>query len=295
MGNNAAPRGTIQHNDAPRARHVTTSRREHIYRTEVLVIGRLDLGEVDRILTLFSPKHGKFRAIAKGVRRPQSRLAPQLELFSQTRVMLAKGRDLDIVTGAETVDAHWQLRGDLDAFGHASYLVELLSQFTEDRQENLNAYELLSRSLRLLADGIDPFAVSRYYELALMSAVGFRPQIYQCVNCEKEIAAEPNALSPRLGGFLCPQCRSADLTAPVLSINAQKYVRMLDRAGLSGSIHVQLDPATASEIERALGAYTRHHAEREARSLGVIKSIREWRPPYDLSSDATAGNQSSTK
>src|SRR5215213_2618887 len=148
---------------------MTTSRREQIYRTEALVIGRLDLGEVDRILTLYSPQHGKFRVVAKGVRRPKSRLAPHLELFCQTRVMLAKGRELDIVTSAEMIDGHWPLRTDVDAFGHASYLVELLNQLTEDRQENAAAYDLLMRSLRLLSEGISPYSVTRHYELALLS------------------------------------------------------------------------------------------------------------------------------
>lgn len=273
---------------------MTNSRRDHIYRTEALIVGRLDLGEVDRILTLFTPQHGKLRAIAKGIRRPQSRLAPHLELFSQSRVMLAKGRELDVVTSAEMVDAHWPLRTDLEAFGHASYLVELLNLFTEDRQENLAAYELLSRSISVLAEGVDPYAVTRHYELALLIAVGFRPQLYRCVNCEREIVAEANALSSRLGGLLCPMCRSADLAAPILSINAQKFIRVLDRSGLAGAIKLQLDPPTAAEVERALSAYARHHAERESRSLGVIKSIREWRPPYDVAASAPV-DQRSTK
>lgn len=262
---------------------MTNARREHIYRTEALIVGRIELGEVDRVLTLFTPQYGKIRAIAKGIRRPQSRLAPHLELFNHSKVMLAKGRDLDVVTSAEMIDAHWPLRNDLEAFGHASYLVELLNLFTEDRQESLAAFELLSRSLRLLGDRVDPFAVARHYELALLTAVGFRPELFQCVGCARQIAAEPNALSLRLGGLLCPQCRSADLSAPVLSINAQKYIRLLDRSGLAGAVALSLDPGTASEVERALSAYARHHAERESRSLGVIKSIREWRPPYELS------------
>lgn len=273
---------------------MTTSRRDHVYRTDALVVGRLDLGEVDRILTLFTPQYGKVRAIAKGVRRPQSRLAPHLELFSESRVMLAKGRELDVVTSAEMQDAHWPLRTDLEAFGHASYLVELLNLFTEDRQENRRAYELLARSLRLLSEGVDPYAVSRHYELTLMEHVGFRPQLYACVGCEREIVAEANAMSLNHGGLLCPNCRSIDLSAPVLSVNAQKYIRVLDRDGLAGAIHLRLDPATANEVERALAAYARHHAERDSRSMGVMRSIREWRPPYDVSSPV-ARDQSSTK
>src|SRR5215211_7185862 len=206
-----------------------------------IVINRLNLGEVDRILTLYTPASGKYRVIAKGIRRPQSRKAPHLELFSLSQVMLAKGRDLDDVTSAEALEPHWTLRTDLEAFGQASYLVELLNLFTEERQENRRAYDLLSRSLALLAQGADPYAVTRFYELALMTAVGFRPQLYQCVNCNREITADPNVLSARLGGMLCPDCRSADMAAPALTINAQKYIRLLDRSGLGGALQLDLD------------------------------------------------------
>ena len=260
---------------------MTNPRREHVYRTEAIVIGRLDLGETDRILTLYSPHHGKLKAVAKGIRRPKSRLAPHLELLCQTRLMLAKGRDLDIVTSAEMIDGHWQLRTDLDAFGHASYLAELLNQLTEDRQENAAAFDVLMRSLRLLAEGVSPYSVTRHYELALLSILGFRPQLFQCVRCQTEIAPGQNSFSARLGGMLCPNCRSADAGAPVLSINAQKYLRVLDRSGMGATVRLELDAATAAEIERALSGYARHHAEREARSLGVIKSIREWSPDYE--------------
>ena len=269
---------------------MTSSRREHVYRTEAVVIGRLDLGETDRILTLFTPTNGKYRVIAKGIRRPQSRKAPHLELFNRSQVMLAKGRELDVVTGAESIEPHWQLRSDLDAFGQASYLVELLNQFTEDRQENGRAYELLCQSLTLLAEGTDSFTISRFYELALMTAVGFRPELYRCVNCEREVEAEPNALSPRLGGMLCPVCRSADHSAHVLSVNAQKFVRLLDRSGLSGALRLTLDPVTSSEVERALTAYVRHFAERESRSLAVIRSIREWQPDYGTGSQRSGSD-----
>ena len=89
---------------------------ERLYRCEAIVLGRMDLGEADRILTLYSRQHGKLRVIAKGARRPLSRLGPHLEYFSRSQLMLARGRELDVVTGAETQDAHLAIRGDLDLY-----------------------------------------------------------------------------------------------------------------------------------------------------------------------------------
>jgi len=234
----------------------------------------MDYGEADRILTLYTPRRGKFRVIAKGVRRPLSRLGPHLEFFTRCRVMLAKGRELDTVTGAETVDAFLGLRTDLDAFGHASHVVEILNRLTQDREENEAAYDLLASSLRLLADGVDPFSVTRHYELAVLAILGYKPELYRCLGCEAELLAVPNAFSARVGGTLCPLCRTTDAGARLLSVNAQKYLRLLDRQGLAAVAKLEPDEGLRNELEGALGDYLRHLLERDLASLKVWRALR---------------------
>lgn len=248
---------------------------ERLYRTEAIVLARMDYAEADRIVTLYTPRRGKFRVIVKGVRRPLSRLGPHLEYFTRCRLMLARGRELDTITGAETVDAHLGLRADLDAFGHASHLVELLNRLTQDRQENEAVYDLLASSLRLLADGVDPFAVTRHYELALLTLLGYKPELYRCLNCQEELLAVPNAFSSRLGGTLCPLCRTADAGARLLSVNAQKYLRLLDRQGLAAAAQLYPDEGLRNEVEGALADYLRHLLERDLASLKVWRSLRD--------------------
>ena len=253
---------------------MTVSLRDRIYRTDAVVLSRIDFGEADRILTVYTPHYGKLRIIAKGARRPTSKLLPHLEYFTRTRLMLAKGRELDVVTGAETIDPLLALREDMSAYAHASHCVEVLHRLTEDRQENEAVYDLLQRSLRLLADGVDPFAVTRHFELALLTLLGFKPEIYQCVSCKGEILAAPNAFSTRLGGVICPICRPNDIAAPVLSVNAQKYLRTLDRSGLAATVRLPVDDSLAAELEGAIGAYLRHLIERDLNSLRVWHEMR---------------------
>ncbi len=254
---------------------MTARNRERIYRTEAIVLARNDFGEADRILTVFTPQLGKLRLIAKGVRRPTSRLGPHLEYFTRCQLMLAKGRDLDVVTGAETVDPHLAIRSDIDAYGHASHLVELVNRLTQEGQENYRAYDLLTKSLRLLSDGVDAFAVTRHYELLLLTTLGYRPELYRCVVCDTEVQAEINSLSPRLGGMICPRCRSADVSARPLSVNAQKYLRLLNRGKLADAVALHVEPSLAAEIEGAIGAYIRQVAERDLSSLRVWHAIRD--------------------
>ena len=251
---------------------------DRLYRCEAIVLARMDFGEADRILTLYSRQHGKLRVIAKGARRPVSRLGPHLEYFSRTKLMLARGRELDVVTGAETEDAHLAIRDDLDAFGHASHMVEVLARLTEDRQENATVYDLLARSLRLLADGVDPFHVTRHYEMGLLALLGFRPELYHCIECRTRLTQAPHRFALGLGGFLCDACRALDPTARLVSVDAQKYLRAVDRGGLSATVQIHVADPLRAELEGLLGAYLRHVAERDLGSLRVWRELRDAKP-----------------
>jgi DNA repair protein RecO (recombination protein O) len=254
---------------------MATRDRERLYRTEAIVLRRVDFGEADRIFTVYTPHRGKLQVVAKGVRRPASKMGPHLEYFTRVQLMLAKGRELDVITGAETVDAFLPIRASVDAVAHASHMAELLNRLTQDRQENVRIFELLARSLKLLADGVDPYAVTRHFEIVLLSLTGFRPELYECVQCRRALDAVPNQLSYRQGGMLCPECRHGDLSGPLVSVNAQKYLRLLDRSGLSSAIGISLDASLSEEIERVMSGYLRQTLERDLNSLRIWHKMKE--------------------
>ena len=247
---------------------------ERLYRTEAIVLARMNLGEADRIFTLFTPHYGKLRVIAKGVRKSRSRLGPHLEIFSRCHLHLSRGRDLDVVTSAETVDAYPPLRDDLDVLGHASHLVELVARLTEDRQEQERVYDLLRGSLSLLADGVDPFAVTRHFEFMLLVALGYRPELYRCLESGSPLEATTNVFSANRGGMLSMACRGADPRAVPVSLNTQKYLRELDRNGLGNIVRLRVPDETRRELEGVLGGYLRHLTERDLNSLDVWRQMQ---------------------
>jgi DNA repair protein RecO (recombination protein O) len=253
---------------------------DRIYRCDAIVLARMDFGEADRILTLYSRQHGKLRVIAKGARRPLSRLGPHLEYFSRSRLMLAKGRELDVVTGAETADAHLAIRDDFDALGHASHMVEVLARLTEDRQENVAVFDLLASSLRLLADGVDAFHVTRHYELVLLTLLGYRPELYGCIECRAALSQAAHPFAVGMGGYLCEGCRGNVAGALPVSVDAQKYLRALHRGGLGATVRLGIEAPLRDEVEGLLGGYLRHIAERDLGSLRVLREMLDG-APYD--------------
>ena len=164
--------------------------RERSIRVEAVVLRHSDWGEADRLVGLFTRQLGKIRAIAKGVRKMRSRKAGHLEPFTRTSLLLARGRDMFIITQAETIQAHTPLREDLLLVGYTSYVIELLDRFTYEEGENRALYRLLVDTLGRLSTEPDPILAVRYYEIRLLDLLGFRPQLFTCAHCGKEIIVE---------------------------------------------------------------------------------------------------------
>jgi N-dimethylarginine dimethylaminohydrolase len=123
-------------------------RNQRLYRARGFVLKRMDLGEADRILTLYTREHGKLRAVAKGVRKTTSRSAGHLEPFILTDLSLAVGKELDVIAQAETKHAFREVREDLVLTTHAYYLAELTDLLTEDRMDNRAVFDALVQALR---------------------------------------------------------------------------------------------------------------------------------------------------
>lgn len=249
------------------------SLRNRLYRSEAIVLARQNYGEADRIFVIYTPHRGRMSIIAKGIRRPKSRFGSYLDYFTRVSLDLAKGRELDVVTGVAAIDSHERLRIDTESYGYAAYFAELTRHLTQDRQENRPLYDLLASSLALVNEGIDPWPVARHFELGILTMLGYRPELFRCVNCARELEAVSNSFSSQLGGMLCPACRLADPSALSLSIDGQKYLRTLARSGLGMVIRLDVPAPVKNEVANAVAGYLRFVAEREFTSLRVLDAM----------------------
>jgi len=155
-------------------------RESHSYRTQAIVLGHIEYGEADRILKLFTMEKGKISAIAKGVRKIRSRKAGHLEPFTHVNLFLAEGRNLDIITQAETVDSYPDLRDNLEGIAYASYVMEVVDRFTYEEGQNVGIFRLLVNTLGRLEKQPNPETVIHYFEMRLLDLLGFRPLGWRC-------------------------------------------------------------------------------------------------------------------
>jgi len=250
--------------------------RDRTYRTEAVVLRRKAMGETDRLLTLFTPEQGKVRVIAKGIRKPASRKAGHLELFTRVKLLLAKGRDLDLVTQAETMQAYRPLREDLLRGAYASYAVELLDKFTPDEQENREMYDLLRHALDWLCDSPDLALTARYYELQLLGLAGYQPELFRCVIGGEKIVAEDQYFSFEGGGAACARCGAAQARPDVMavSMNALKHLRYFQSNPYAKAIALKMRPGVHAELERLMTRHLTHLLERQLKSVEFLRLIQ---------------------
>jgi DNA repair protein RecO (recombination protein O) len=251
------------------------SPRPRVYNTEAIVLRSMDLGEADRVLTILTPRLGKLRVVAKGVRRPRSRIGGGLQPFSDVQLVLAVGRTFDVVTSSALEDPHLGLRNDLHSTAAAWYLVELIDRFVEGAADSHEAFRLLAQGLSALDAGGDVSreVIARWFELALLDATGFRPELTRCLECGAELEPEGNAFAPAAGGVLCPQCRHTAHAARPISPDALKILRHLQRSPLVGVLQLRLAPPLHREVERLLHATVSAVLERELRSRDFLEEV----------------------
>ncbi|MFQ5826722.1 MAG: DNA repair protein RecO, partial [Dehalococcoidia bacterium] len=204
--------------------------RARLYNTEAVVIHRSKLGEADYILTLYTPHLGKLSAVAKGVRQPKSRLGGHVEVLTHSQMLLARGRNLDIVTQSQTVHSFLPLRKDLNRLSLGLYIAELVDRFTEEHLENYPLFQLLVDTLDWLCRARSAELVLRYFEVRLLDVLGYRPQLNQCLGCGSKLEPTVNFFSPASGGVLCPGCGQDEPQARTLPVAALKVLRLFQSA-----------------------------------------------------------------
>lgn len=238
------------------------------YRDQAIVLRTHKLGEADRIVTLLTRAHGQVRAVAKGVRRTSSRFGARLEPFTAVDLQLHRGRNLDVVTQAETIAPLGEvIVADYASYTAATAMVETAERLTEvDHEPATQQFLLLGAALRSLAMREHATgSILDAYLLRAMAIGGWAASFTDCARCG---APGPHrAFAVALGGAVCPDCRPPGAAAP-----APETFRYL--AALQSKDWATADAAeerTCREGAGLVAAYLQWHLERGVRSLRMVE------------------------
>ncbi|HEV7523876.1 MAG TPA: DNA repair protein RecO [Acidimicrobiia bacterium] len=255
-----------------------------LYRDEGVVLRTIKLGEADRIVTVLTLGNGKVRAVAKGVRKTSSRFGARLEPMSRVALQCYRGRELDVVTQAETLEANRVLREEYGLLTHAIPMLEAVDQVAQEHEPNPALYRMLTGALRALADLRNPVVTSAFF-WKLLSLEGIHPMLDNCARCGRasgahtatddtatddtadDTDAELIAFDLDEGGTLCRSCSRGG--GRPLSYPALDLLRRMLGGGLNG-VFAQTPGPETHEVEQLGIRAVEHHVERRLRSTALL-------------------------
>ncbi|MBU0687126.1 MAG: DNA repair protein RecO [Candidatus Margulisbacteria bacterium] len=241
-----------------------------LFKVEAINLKTTPFAEQDKLLTVFSKEKGKLSVIAKGARRPSSKFGGRCEIFAYNHLLIAKGKSLDILSQAETIETFQKVRDNPSAFMVAAYLARVVNSFLEEAAVNRSLFEVLLGCLKLFQAGVDPQFVATVFEIKFAAVEGFTPILDRCSHCGRKVKKAPQNIrfSDAAGGIVCEKCSFSVYTPRLVSfpllVLSQK-IRDQDFETLRNNYKQHGDLSQLSEI---FVAYISEH-------LG--KDISEWK------------------
>ncbi|HEX2032255.1 MAG TPA: DNA repair protein RecO [Actinomycetota bacterium] len=237
-----------------------------LYREQGIVLGSVKLAEADKIVTILTQGSGKVRAVAKGIRRTQSRFGARLEPFTHVDLLLYRGRNLDTVTQADILHPFRGLREDFSLFSAGETMLEAVDKVAEEHERNVRLFLLLKQGLEALETRpADPAAVAESFLLRLLNLSGFAPSLTACAVCGRTPVAR---FSASQGGAVCDECRDRD--ARRASPEALEWLAGLLTVDLAAAGEAAPPGPVRGEARALLYAFAEYHIERRIRSLPLL-------------------------
>jgi DNA repair protein RecO (recombination protein O) len=247
------------------------------YSSRALVIKTLDYRESDKLVTLFSEREGKIRAIARGVKKPKSSLRACVQPFCHSQLFFSAQKELDLLTQGRVLEFYGNIREEMSRTLFAVYLMELLDKGLADRVAFPTLYKITLETLQHLNNyGVNPL-VLRYFELRLVQQLGYQPELEACIKCGNKNCRRYN-FSLADGGIVCQPCSAGIGTNHSLSGEALAVMRLLLAHNIQVVNRVRASQSALAQIEGLLEKYLEYHLERRFAVKDTIRILKNYKP-----------------
>jgi DNA repair protein RecO (recombination protein O) len=244
-------------------------------KTEGIVLAEMKFKETSKIITVYTKELGKISVMAQGAYRPRSQILASTQIFAYCDFQLRKGRNFYYIIQVDLIKSFYSLREDMERLSYGFYLLELIEKALPDEEENEKLFLLLEKGLTILSKLEKNFAeFVAAYELKFISFIGYRPHLNNCVVCSNEIYGDKIKFSKRLGGIVCPNCYSSDISAKTINSNLAKSIDKLMYIPLDELEKLMIPDDVLEEIHSILVDYILYNIEaREFKSLNLIREL----------------------
>lgn len=178
--------------------------------TDAINLKSYDLSEADKIMVMYSKEKGLMRCVAKGCKKPKSKLGARMDLLVANQLLLFKGKNLDTICEAKALNTFKASRQCMDKLFYSMYVSEVVSHFgVEEDPCSAEVYDLLYKTLEKIAQSKDKKEILIgviKFQLKIMQIAGFGVELDTCLCCREQILAEDMYFSSKMGGVVCKEC-----------------------------------------------------------------------------------------
>lgn len=249
--------------------------------TAAILLRRIEFGDYDLIVTLFTEDQGKTSAIAKSAKKSVKRFPGVLEPFSLIHVVLTrgKGKGMPVLKEASLEAPYFRIREDILKTTYASYWAELIYLWMAEGQPQKDLYHLMAHVLSELDRGeIRVEILSILFQMRFLSIAGFRPNFEHCHACKTDLDQIECALvtaDTAKGGIICPRCGGAAGSGQRLSKGTLKQLMWIDSDDLARATRVRFTATAMAEGLTFLESFVPFHIGKAPKSLKVLRNIRK--------------------
>lgn len=201
------------------------------YKTIGIILKRENFRENDRLITIYTRDYGKIETIACGTRKIKSKLAGHLEPFTLVDLIIVKGKNFDRIIGGKTINSFCNLKFDLTKIKQGTQILKTVDAMTKVHFKDEKIFRLLRKALEIIEkehdEKINLWHNVYFFIFHLLSILGYKPELYQCLHCKTKIKPNGNVFSLKFGGLLCQKCKKIDLNSLNISTNAIKILRLM--------------------------------------------------------------------
>lgn len=244
------------------------------YPLTALVLRHTKLGETDVIVTLLAEDGRQVRAVAKGLRKPGSRIGGRLEEFAKVDLLLHTGRNLEIVSEVHTVESRKGLRGDLERTAAAAVVADLLDKVSLDNQVEPRLFALADTTLAVMETASDRAlpAIVVAFLVKAMAMSGYRPALTACASCSSELE-DSRRFSLHAGGTLCPSCGEIDPSALAVPEQAIQWLSVLLGSTLAEVAELELAGPALRDVFTLTRSFVTFHLPTKLKALDFYAGL----------------------
>ena len=241
-------------------------KRIRTYKTDAIILSQRQFGETDKLITVFTKEHGKKTIIAKGILKSTSPLIYHLDNMNLTRLVMSKGKNLDLVTQASVIESFEQIRNNYDLMVQGLYILELIDKFSIDNNTDARLYDSIIATFSRINNNEPLLLNIRLFELNLLQSSGLMPEFNQCIECSEPVSSEQALININAGGVLCLNCKDLYSKNILLSVSGIKVIRAMLFENYNQIKNIKISNEIHEELSSILMQFINFHLQEPTKS-----------------------------